>query len=86
VWASFPHFVHERFYTYAYTFAFLLAAGLLARSREAGFAERYERFLRTGGSASPEEQMAILEVDLHDPEIWNQGFAVLDGWNDRLDS
>src|SRR5262249_20787161 len=24
-WASLPHFVHERFYTYAYTFAFLLA-------------------------------------------------------------
>jgi len=85
VWASFPHFVHERFYTYAYTFAFLLAAGLLARSRGAGFAERYERFLRAGGSASPEEQMAILEVDLHDPEIWNQGFAVLDGWIDFVE-
>ena len=43
-WASMPHFVHERFYTYAYTFAFLLAAGLVARSREPGFAERYDRF------------------------------------------
>ena len=70
---------------YAYTFAFLLAAGLLARSREPGFPERYERFLRAGGSASPEELMAILDVDLNDPEIWNDGFAVLDGWIDRLD-
>lgn len=83
-WASLPHFVHERFYTYAYTFAFLLAAGLVARSREPGFPERYERFLAAGGSASPEELMAILEVDLGDPEMWNDGFAVLDGWIDRI--
>ena len=52
-WASMPHFVHERFYTYAYTFAFLLAAGLVARSREPGFAERYERFLTAGARRRP---------------------------------
>jgi oligoendopeptidase F len=85
IWASLPHFVHERFYTYAYTFALLLSAGLLARSRDPGFSERYARFLGAGGSASPEELMAILEVDLHDPEIWNDGFAVLDSWIDRID-
>jgi len=51
-WASLPHFVHARFYHYAYTFAFLLAAGLVARSREPGFGERYEHFLTAGGSAS----------------------------------
>ena len=83
-WASMPHFVHERFYTYAYTFAFLLAAGLLARSHHPGFPERYERFLAAGGNASPEELMAILEVDLRDPEIWNDGFSVMDGWIDRI--
>ena len=83
-WASMPHFVHERFYTYAYTFAFLLAAGLVARSREDGFGERYERFLAAGGSASPEELMAILEIDLRDPEIWNDGFSVMEGWIDRI--
>jgi oligoendopeptidase F len=84
IWASLPHFVHERFYTYSYTFALLLALGLLARSRDSAFPARYERFLRAGASASPEELMGILEVDLHDPEIWNDGFAVLDSWIDRL--
>lgn len=83
-WASQPHFVHERFYTYAYTFAFLLAAGLLARSREPGFAERYERFLTAGGSASPEEKLAVVGLDLGDPEIWNDGFAVLEGFVERM--
>jgi oligoendopeptidase F len=84
IWASLPHFVHFRFYTYAYTFAFLLAAGLVGRSRECGFAERYERFLTAGGSASPEELLAILGVDLGDPEIWNDGFAVLEGFVERM--
>ena len=83
-WASLPHFVHERFYTYAYTFAFLLAAGLVARSREPGVAERYERFLSAGGSESPEEKLAVVGVDLGDPEIWNDGFAVLDGFVERM--
>jgi oligoendopeptidase F len=84
-WASLPHFVHERFYTYAYTFAFLVAAVLLGRSREPGFGERYEQFLAAGGSASPEELMAIVGVDLSNPEIWNEGFAVLDGLLDRME-
>jgi oligoendopeptidase F len=83
-WASLPHFVQSRFYNYAYTFAFLLAAGLVARSREPGFGERYERFLTAGGSASPEELLAIVGVDLGDPEIWNDGFAVLEGFVERL--
>ena len=83
-WASMPHFVHERFYTYAYTFAFLLAAGLVARSGEPGFAERYERFLTAAGSASPEEKLAVVGIDLGDPEIWNDGFAVLEGFVERM--
>jgi oligoendopeptidase F len=83
-WASLPHFVAERFYHYAYTFAFLLAAGLVARSREPGFGERYERFLAAPGSASPEELLAVVGVDLGDPEIWNDGFTVLEGLVDRM--
>jgi oligoendopeptidase F len=62
----------------------LLAAGLVARSREPGFAERYERFLTAAGSASPEERLAIVGVDLGDPEIWNDGFAALEGFIERM--
>ncbi len=83
-WASQPHFVHERFYTYAYTFAFLLAAGLVARSHEPGFPERYERFLSAGNSAGPEELTALLGVDLHGADVWDDGFAVLEHWIDGL--
>lgn len=84
-WASLPHFVHERFYTYSYAFAFLLAAGLHSRSSEPGFAERYERFLTAGGSAPPEELLAIVGADLADSGIWDDGFAVLEGFLDRIE-
>ena len=84
MWAPMPHPVHARFYLYAYVFAFLLAAGLLVRSREPGFAERYERFLAAGGSASPSELVSILGVDLSSPRIWDEGFAVIEGWIDRV--
>lgn len=83
-WALFPHFVHERFYMHSYVSAFLLAAALLTRAREPGFAAQYERFLAAGGSATPEELFAILSIDLGDPDVWNDGFAVLDSWIDRL--
>ena len=84
-WAALPHFVHERFYTYAYAFAYLVAAGLHGRLREPGFAERYEQFLAAGGSAPPEELLGIVGIDLADPKIWDDGFAVLDGFLDRID-
>jgi oligoendopeptidase F len=86
MWASMPHFVHERFYLYAYAFAFLLAAGLLVRSKESGFAERYERFLAAGGSASPDELMSIIGVDLSDSGIWDEGLSVIESWVDRIDA
>jgi oligoendopeptidase F len=65
-------------------FAFLLAAGLLARSRRPDYAERYERFLAAGGPASPDELLAIVDLDLNATTIWDHGFAVIEGWIDQL--
>ena len=84
MWAPMPHMVHARFYLYAYAFAFLLAAGLLADSRQPDFAARYEHFLAAGGSASPDELLAILGVDLTATTIWDDGFAVIERWIDLL--
>jgi oligoendopeptidase F len=84
LWALLPHFVHERFYMHSYVSAFLLAAGLLQRAREPGFAERYERFLAGGGSEPPDALFAVLDIDLHDADVWSAGFQVLDGWIERL--
>jgi oligoendopeptidase F len=79
-WCYIPHFIHVRFYTYAYAFAHLVAFSLLARYREDpdGFAPAYLEFLASGSSRSPQELLAPLGVDLRDPETWAHAFAEFD--------
>lgn len=79
-WTYIPHFIHVRFYTYAYTFAHLVAFSLLARYREDpdGFAPRYLDFLASGSSRSPQELLEPLGVDLRDPETWALAFGEFD--------
>jgi oligoendopeptidase F len=79
-WTYIPHFIHVRFYTYAYTFAHLVAFSLLARYREdpAGFAPRYLDFLASGSSRSPQDQLEPLGVDLRNPETWALAFGEFD--------
>jgi oligoendopeptidase F len=84
LWALFPHFVHERFYMHSYVSAFLLAAALVERSSEPGFAGAYEQFLIAGGSAAPADLLRRLGFELGDLHVWDAGFAVIDGWIDRL--
>lgn len=78
-WAGSP-FIYERFYTYGYVFAFLLATALVARSRDAGFGSRYERFLAAGGSDSPENLLSSVDLDLRHRGLWDEGFAVIESW------
>jgi oligoendopeptidase F len=79
-WAYIPHFIHVRFYTYAYAFAHLVAFSLLARYREdpESFAPAYLEFLASGASASPQDLLAPLGVDLRDPRTWAHAFAEFD--------
>jgi oligoendopeptidase F len=79
-WSYIPHFIHVRFYTYAYTFAHLVAFSLLARYREdpERFVPAYLEFLGSGASRSPQELLAPLGVDLRDPETWAGAFAEFD--------
>ncbi len=79
-WAYIPHFIHVRFYTYAYAFAHLVAFSLLARYREdpERFAPAYLEFLASGASRSPQELLAPLGVDLRDPQTWAHAFAEFD--------
>jgi oligoendopeptidase F len=79
-WSYIPHFIHVRFYTYAYAFAHLIAFSLLARYREdpEKFVPAYLEFLGTGGSRSPQDLLAPLGVDLRDPQTWAHAFAEFD--------
>jgi oligoendopeptidase F len=79
-WAYIPHFIHTRFYTYAYVFAALASFALAARWREdpEGFARAYVDFLAIGGSQSPADQLAALGVDVTKPDAWDAGFGELE--------
>jgi oligoendopeptidase F len=79
-WSYIPHFIHVRFYTYAYAFAHLVAFSLLARYREdpERFAPAYLEFLASGASRSPQDLLAPLGVDLRDPQTWVHAFAEFD--------
>jgi oligoendopeptidase F len=78
-WSYVPHFIHVRFYTYAYSFAQLVALLLYRRYREEGdsFAPKYLDFLRAGGSASPADLVAPFGLDLRSTDTWREAFAEL---------
>jgi oligoendopeptidase F len=79
-WSYIPHFIHVRFYTYAYSFAQLVALLLHRRHREdpEAFAPKYLELLRAGGSASPADLVAPFGLDLRSTDTWREAFAELD--------
>lgn len=84
-WSYIPHFIHSRFYTYAYSFAHLVALALYGRyqaDRE-GFPARYLDFLAAGASVAPAELLVPLGVDLASPTLWQESFQTLEQMVDQ---
>ena len=79
-WSYIPHFIHVRFYTYAYSFAQLVALLLYRRFRQdpEAFTPKYLELLGSGGSASPAELVAPFGLDLRSTDTWREAFAELD--------
>lgn len=79
-WSYVGHFFFAPFYVYAYSFGELLVLSLYEKAKKEGpsFEAKYLEVLRLGGSKSPDELMAIVGVDLHSPEFWQGGFAVIE--------
>jgi oligoendopeptidase F len=84
-WSYIPHFIHVRFYTYAYSFAQLVALLLYRRHHEdpEAFVPKYLDLLRAGGSASPADLVAPFGLDLHSPDTWREAFAELSAFCDE---
>jgi oligoendopeptidase F len=84
-WSYIPHFIHVRFYTYAYSFAQLVALllhRLYAQDPE-GFVGLYLDLLGKGGSASPAELLAPFGLDLRSADTWREAFAELESQLDE---
>jgi oligoendopeptidase F len=87
-WSYIPHFIHVRFYTYAYSFAQLVALLLYRRYREdaEAFAPKYLELLASGGAASPAELVAPFGLDLRSTDTWREAFAELDALREEAES
>jgi len=81
-WSYISHFIHSRFYCYSYSFGELLTLALFQRYLDEGeaFVPGYMRLLESGGSQRPEQALAQLGIDINQPEFWNRGFRVVEGF------
>jgi oligoendopeptidase F len=78
-WSYIPHFIHSRFYCYAYVFGELLVLALFRMYQEegGGFVPKFVTLLEEGGSKSPNQLLAPLGVDFRDASFWQKGFNEL---------
>lgn len=86
-WIVIPHVVNYRFYCYSYAYGMLIVLALYNLYKQQGaleFAPKYLEFLSSGDSATPQELMQRLGVDLSDTAFWNGGFAVIQDWLEQF--
>ncbi len=76
-WARIPHF-YNAFYVYQYATGFCSAVSIAERILETGDASDYLRFLSTGGSDYPLEELKIAGVDLTKPDTVNSALKEFD--------
>jgi oligoendopeptidase F len=87
-WSYIPHFIHSRFYCYAYVFGELLVLSLYRQYKEEGraFVPKYLTLLEAGGSDAPERLLAPLGVDFRDAAFWQRGFEELKALVTQVDA
>jgi oligoendopeptidase F len=87
-WSYIPHFIHSRFYCYAYVFGELLVLSLYQRYREVGaaFVPGYLELLAAGGSEAPDVLLRRIGFEIDDAAFWDRGFAVVASLLDELEA
>ena len=74
-WARIPHF-YRSFYVYQYATGFSSAVAIARHILDTGDASGYLRFLTTGGSDYPLEELKVAGVDLTKPNTVKDALAV----------
>ncbi len=87
-WAYIPHFVHSRFYVYAYAFGDGLVNALYAVYEDMGedFKDKYFDMLKAGGSKHHSELLAPFGLDASDPAFWAKGLGMIESMIDELEA
>ena len=76
-WAFIPHF-YNAFYVYQYATGFSSAVAIASHIVETGDAEGYLKFLTTGGSDYPLNELKLAGVDLTSPQPVKDALKVFD--------
>lgn len=78
-WSYIQHFYHVPFYVYAYAFGELLVLSLYARYKQDGsaFVPKYLDLMRAGTTASPQELLKPMGIDLNDRAFWQNGINII---------
>lgn len=84
-WAYIPHF-YTPFYVYQYATGYSSAVAIARRILETGDASDYLRFLTTGGSDYPLNELKIAGVDLTRPDTVKSALEVFNTTIDELDA
>jgi oligoendopeptidase F len=74
-WARIPHF-YSSFYVYQYATGFSSAVAIADGIYETGDPSNYLKFLTTGGSNYPMEELKIAGVDLSSPQVVDRALGV----------
>lgn len=82
-WSYIPHF-YRAFYVYQYATGFSSAVAIADRIFTTGDASGYLRFLTTGGSDYPLEELKIAGIDLTSPDTVRSALRVFDETVDEL--
>jgi oligoendopeptidase F len=84
-WAYIPHF-YSAYYVYQYATGFSSAVAIASGIVETGDASHYLKFLTTGGSEYPLDELKIAGIDLTSPEVVENAMKVFDETIDELDA
>ena len=76
-WARVPHF-YNAYYVYQYATGFCSAVAIANRILKTGDPSDYFRFLSSGGSDYPLEELKIAGIDLTRPEVTTEALEVFD--------
>ena len=82
-WAYIPHF-YRAFYVYQYATGFSSAVALADSILNHGNAENYLKFLSTGGSDYPINELKIAGIDLTSPDVVKNAMKVFDDTVEEL--
>ena len=76
-WARIPHF-YSAYYVYQYATGFCSAVAIADGISETGDPSGYLKFLTTGGSDYPLEELKIAGVDLTKPDVVQRALRVFE--------